>query len=131
LCHHEFVLRYDTGLGVDGLPGAEGVFLACSFWLVDALHGTGYQREAHELFEKLLDLRNDVGLLREEYDPVTAGRSATHHRRSAWSASSTPPASSPEVTPPPRHRENNKTCPAQAARPSTEGVTGEHHRRDH
>ncbi|HUX69370.1 MAG TPA: glycoside hydrolase family 15 protein, partial [Cellulomonadaceae bacterium] len=57
----------------DGLPGGEGLFLACSFWLVDALHLAGRQRDATELFERLLELRNDVGLLSEEWDPV-AGR---------------------------------------------------------
>jgi GH15 family glucan-1,4-alpha-glucosidase len=54
---------------VDGLAGGEGAFLACSFWLVNALHMTGQYDEAVELFERLLELRSDVGLLSEEYDP--------------------------------------------------------------
>ncbi|MCP9963286.1 glycoside hydrolase family 15 protein [Streptomyces somaliensis] len=68
-----FLHRYrpEADGGVDGLPGSEATFLVCSFWLVDALHGTGRHREALELFERLLDLRNDVGLLAEEYDPAT------------------------------------------------------------
>ncbi|WP_328497185.1 glycoside hydrolase family 15 protein [Streptomyces sp. NBC_00414] len=55
---------------VDGLPGGEGSFLVCSFWLADALHLTGRRKEALDLFERLIALRNDVGLLAEEYDPV-------------------------------------------------------------
>ena len=63
------VKRYDTTDASDGLTGGEGLFLACSFWLVDALHLAGQQQEATQLFERLLDLRNDVGLLSEEWDP--------------------------------------------------------------
>ncbi len=65
-----FVLRYRTSTADDGLPAGEGVFLACSFWLVDALHGAGRRQDAIDLFERLLDLRNDVGLLSEEWEPV-------------------------------------------------------------
>lgn len=70
-----FLLRYDTTAdgGVDGLPGDEATFLACTFWLVQALDGIGQRAEAVALFERLLALRNDVGLLSEEYDTV-AGR---------------------------------------------------------
>ena len=63
------VFRYDTGEGVDGLPPGEGAFLACSFWLADNYILQGRVAEARALFEHLLSLRNDVGLLAEEYDP--------------------------------------------------------------
>ncbi len=64
-----FVLRYRTEHNVDGLPGNEGVFLLCTFWLADCLHLIGKTEEARELFERLLEVRNDLGLLAEEYDP--------------------------------------------------------------
>jgi GH15 family glucan-1,4-alpha-glucosidase len=64
-----FVLRYDTGQGVDGLPSGEGAFLACSFWLADNYILQGRTAEARGLFERLLGLTNDLGLLAEEYDP--------------------------------------------------------------
>ncbi|GLZ02129.1 hypothetical protein Acsp02_93800 [Actinoplanes sp. NBRC 103695] len=72
LCQDGFLLRYrPEHEGVDGLPGSEGAFLACTFWLVEALHGIGRTSEATDLFERLLTLRNDVGMLAEEYDPAT------------------------------------------------------------
>ena len=63
-----FVARYSTDATDDGLPGGEGQFLACSFWLVSALAANGREQEARTLFERLLALRNDLGLLAEEYD---------------------------------------------------------------
>lgn len=65
------VLRYRTHHeGVDGLPAGEGVFLPCSFWLVDCYELVGRHDEAHALFVRLVGLANDLGLLAEEYDPV-------------------------------------------------------------
>ena len=65
-----FVFRYPTSeaKGTDGLAGKDGAFLACSFWLVDALLLGGRRRDAETLFAHLLTVRNDVGLLSEEYD---------------------------------------------------------------
>jgi GH15 family glucan-1,4-alpha-glucosidase len=63
------VLRYSTETGVDALPAGEGAFLPCSFWLADCYALTGRRRESEALFERLLALRNDVGLIAEEYDP--------------------------------------------------------------
>ncbi|MBB4980265.1 MULTISPECIES: glycoside hydrolase family 15 protein [Streptomyces] len=74
LTHGGFLRRYSPdSTALDGLPGQEGTFLVCSFWLADALRMTGRAEEARELFERLLALTNDLGLLAEEYDPV-AGR---------------------------------------------------------
>jgi GH15 family glucan-1,4-alpha-glucosidase len=64
-----FVMRYKSGREVDGLPAGEGVFLICSFWLADNYALMGRQDDAQALFERLLAVRNDVGLLAEEYDP--------------------------------------------------------------
>ncbi len=68
-----FVLRYRTESGADGLPPGEGAFLPCSFWLAENYALQGRQEDAEELFDRLLSLRNDVGLISEEYDPK-AGR---------------------------------------------------------
>ena len=68
-----FVRRYDTDTHIDGMPGGEGAFLPCSCWLADNLALQGRHEDARALFQRVLDVRNDVGLLSEEYDPV-AGR---------------------------------------------------------
>ncbi len=65
-----FVLRYSTADSKDGLPPGEGAFLACSFWLVDNWHMQDRETDARAMFERLLSLRNDLGLLSEEYDPA-------------------------------------------------------------
>jgi GH15 family glucan-1,4-alpha-glucosidase len=69
LARDGLVLRYSSGENVDGLPAGEGVFLPCSFWLTDNYVLQRRHRQAAELFERLLSLRSDVGLLAEEYDP--------------------------------------------------------------
>ena len=69
LLHDGFVHRYPTHPDVDGLPPGEGAFLACTFWLADNLALQGRREEAREIFERLTGLRNDVGLLAEQYDP--------------------------------------------------------------
>ena len=65
------VRRYDTAISEDGLKGGEGMFIACSFWLADAYLMLGRRKDAEALFDKLLALRNDVGLLSEEYAPAS------------------------------------------------------------
>ena len=73
LMKNGLVQRYNPAKSDDGLTGGEGDFLACSFWMASNLHLLGRESEARELFEKLLALTNDLGLISEEYDPV-AGR---------------------------------------------------------
>ena len=70
LMYKGLVLRYPTETGVDGLPPGEGAFLPCTFWLADNYALAGRTQEARDLFTRLLEMRNDVGLLAEEYDPA-------------------------------------------------------------
>jgi GH15 family glucan-1,4-alpha-glucosidase len=70
LLHDGFVRRYSTATDVDGLPGGEAAFLVCTFWLADNLALLGRRGEARRLFERVLGLRNDLGLLSEEYNPA-------------------------------------------------------------
>jgi GH15 family glucan-1,4-alpha-glucosidase len=68
LVQNGLVMRYDTSKTDDGLPGSEGKFLACSFWMVSNLKMIGREEDAKKLFERLLSLANDCGLLAEEYN---------------------------------------------------------------
>jgi GH15 family glucan-1,4-alpha-glucosidase len=66
-----FVRRYNSRPEIDGLPAGEGTFLLCTFWLADNLSLQGRHAEAREIFERLLDIRNDLGLLPEQWDPIS------------------------------------------------------------
>ena len=68
--HDGFVLRYRTRPDLDGLPPGEGAFLPCTFWLADNLALLGREADARAIFERLVGLANDVGLLSEQYDPA-------------------------------------------------------------
>ena len=70
LVHDGLVMRYSTRTDVDGLPAGEAAFLVCTLWLADNLALLGRDAEARRLFERVLDVRNDLGLLAEEYDPA-------------------------------------------------------------
>jgi len=70
LMRRGFVQRYAPELGLDGLPGDESPFLACSFWLADNFALQGRLDEAEELFQRVLSIKNHLGLLAEEYDPI-------------------------------------------------------------
>jgi hypothetical protein len=98
-----FVMRYDTEMGVDGLPSGEGAFLACSFWLADNYVLQERPDEAQALFKRLLTLCNDVGLLAEEYEPHAGRMRATFRKRSAMSGSSTQRSTSTAPRGPPEH----------------------------
>ena len=76
------VRRYDTSKVNDGLPSGEGVFLACSFWMVSSLKAIGRLKDARRLFERLIKLRNNLGLLSEEYDVGRNGWWEIFRRRS-------------------------------------------------
>jgi len=79
-----FVARYATTPSVDGLPPGEGAFLACTFWLADNYMLQGREADARPAFSKrLLDIRNDLGLLAEEYDPRRGACWATFRKRFA------------------------------------------------
>jgi GH15 family glucan-1,4-alpha-glucosidase len=80
------VSRYDTVPDVDGLPPGEASFLLCSFWLVDNLALLGRHDDAQRLFERLLSVRNDVGLLAEGYDTRRRRLAGNFHRRFHTSA---------------------------------------------
>jgi GH15 family glucan-1,4-alpha-glucosidase len=107
------VRRYDTEKSEDGLPAGEGMFLACSFWLVDAYLIIGRRDDAVRLFERLLALRNDLGLLSEQYEPstrrlvgnfpqafshlalVTSASNLSHYKKPAEQRSERPAAGAP------------------------------------
>jgi GH15 family glucan-1,4-alpha-glucosidase len=109
------VRRYDTEKSDDGLPAGEGMFLACSFWLVDAYVMLGRGEDAVRLFERLLALRNDLGLLSEQYEPrtgrlvgnfpqafshlalVNTASNLAHYKKPAEQRSETRVADKPEV----------------------------------
>jgi GH15 family glucan-1,4-alpha-glucosidase len=111
------VLRYSTETGVDALPAGEGAFLPCSFWLADCYALTGRRAESEALFERLLALRNDVGLLAEEYDP-RSGRMLGNFPQAMTHMALVNTA---RLLSMPEHEA--KTAARQGERPATAGVT--------
>jgi GH15 family glucan-1,4-alpha-glucosidase len=109
-----FVRRYDTSRVDDGLPPGEGAFLACSFWLVDAYALTGRLADARALYERLLTLRNDVGLLSEEYDPVTGELVGNFPQAFSHVALVNSAFNLHRVDKPAEQRSENKATPAEA-----------------
>jgi GH15 family glucan-1,4-alpha-glucosidase len=112
LGHDGFISRYSTAETDDGLPGTEGQFLACSFWLVSALALNGRVDEARKLFERLIALSNDVGLLAEEYDPSEAsgrqlGATSLRSLRSGRCRSAAPRGAPPDRG---RSRRGRRRC---------------------
>src|SRR5262249_37541852 len=99
-----FVLRYDTAATDDGLPPGEGAFLACSFWLVDAYIAQQRWQDARRMFDRLLALRNDVGLLSEEYDPRTGRLVGTSPKASTPLALYNRPSNVPHLEAPEKPR---------------------------
>ena len=118
LRHDGLVYRYTTSGdgGVDGLPEGEGAFLACSFWLAANYALSGRTQEARALFERLISLRNDVGLLAEEYDPRAGRQRGTSRRRSVMCRWSWRPTSSSRLPPSRRVRRSLRSRPPAPSR---------------
>ncbi|MGH7115648.1 MAG: glycoside hydrolase family 15 protein, partial [Stellaceae bacterium] len=134
------VLRYDTGEGIDGLPPGEGAFLACSFWLADNYILQGRVAEARQLFERLLGLANDVGLLAEEYEPrakrqlgnfpqafshVALVNTAFNLTRSEGPAEQRASPDGKSSRRPPRHPPDPRGKPDEPGKPGERGKPGE------
>ncbi|HEY1384933.1 MAG TPA: glycoside hydrolase family 15 protein [Dongiaceae bacterium] len=118
-----FVRRYDPARTDDGLPHDEGVFLACSFWLVDNLVLQGKHKEATEMFERLLALRNDLGLLAEEYDPAAARQVGNFPQAFSHIALINSALNLTRAASPTRQRAEDQPPKEQAAEKEAEGLS--------